>query len=163
MVATFPLVRLLACCSFHTVKYHICYYVSSFFLSRFVFMDLADESSVMTFLFFTSDSSILMKQEMKNPFVPSSPGRHLKSEQASSDRKVSTFFRGTNRFLPDDSISLAYPRRGQEDSTSFWGARRKPPALHSSDLSTCRMTPSFSIACMLHVEYTTFLTLGTNS
>lgn len=63
--------------------------------------------------------------------------------------------------IPSESNSSARPRRGQEGRTSFRGANRKFPSWHSSEARTCLTTPSFSIACILHVEYTIFLTLGT--
>jgi hypothetical protein len=53
------------------------------------------------------------------------------------------------------------PRRCHWGSTWFEGASENLPVAASSELSESRTTTSFSVACILHVEYTIFWTPGT--
>lgn len=64
-------------------------------------------------------------------------------------------------FSPGASNPSESPRRCQLGSTSPGGASLKLRLLASSDLNASYTTYSFSIACMLHVEYTILRTRGT--
>ena len=95
--------------------------------------------------------TFLRKHETKNPFVLSSPGKHLMKESASrqfdGQMKLLGGFSGSpSPDSPPCCKCSDIPRRGQVGSTSSRGASSKHPALASSEQSACSTTSSFSIA-----------------
>lgn len=106
----------------------------------------------------------LTKQDTKKPLVASSSGEQRTNDKAWSGDKSKS--KGVNRVitgmqLPGNSISSGNPRRCHFGRTWSGGASSKPPLFPSSELRAPRTTCSFSVACILHVEYTILETEGT--